>query len=533
MAGNCISLKGSKACPAFSNAAILTSPENLVKFSFLSFVSNTQEFDEHLFSYSNSEYVKMKYQQVIGCSDINLSDTSSLYARYTLSVICNGIVQSSAACGNSPPLCAESCAQYATSEQLIAVNPELCGTPRDGYMDQIRADFTVCSNPKDALTDTCISGDENEPNECGFAQNILGLCSFCKGSTTNSTDSCCLAADVENRCEGLTLPSVGPLPPLFPSPTSSPHPSDPAAVSGNGLSGGQIAGAVVGSVAGFAILAALGALLFICLRRRREQTRAPVLNQPSPPRSSRTPMQYAPGSRNGAYEVLPGSRVARMSALQASSHDGSPPRTAGGIAAVTPSLAKYHDSSDSDAYGESPARSKRGPPVTGKRNGSLSSASVLAGNSETASPRSGSGGHYSSPEGMASGQSEQLPYFRDYYSQDDIHPNDKVTVLWAYQPRAGDEFELDRGDMLKVVGIWDDGWATGVKLNERAEDYEISHNPQRDSGVSNGSGRRGSSPPPTGEIKAFPLVCVCLPEHWRKTIDGDLSAETHGDSFNP
>ncbi|KKZ60116.1 hypothetical protein EMCG_05141 [[Emmonsia] crescens] len=529
MAANCIPLKESKACPAFSNAAVSMSPENVGRFSFLSFVSNTKDFDERLFAYANGEYVKMKYQQVLGCSNINLSNTSSLYARYTLSVICNGIVQSSAACGSSPPLCAESCAQYATSEQLIAVNPELCGSPRDGYMNEIRADFTVCSNPKDALTDTCIAGDENEPNECGFAQNLLGLCSFCQGSTANSTDSCCHAADVTNRCDGLILPSVGPLPPLFPTPTSRPQPSDPAAM-GNGLSGGQIAGVVVGSVAGLGMLAAFGALLFICLRRRRAQTQSPVLNQPSPPRSTKTPMQYVPGSRNGAYEVLPGSRVARMSALQANSHDGSPPRGAGGIAAVTPGLTKYHDSSDSDAYGESPARSKRGPPVTGKRNGSLSSASVLAGNSDTASPRSGSGGQFSSPEGMASGQSEQLPYFRDYYSQDDIHPNDKVAVLWAYQPRAGDEFELDRGDMLKVVGIWDDGWATGVRLNDRAEDHEMIHNSQRDSGVSNGSGRRGSSPPPTGEIKAFPLVCVCLPEHWRKTIDGDVSAETHDDS---
>jgi len=38
-----------------------------------------------------------------------------------------------------------------------------------------------------------------------------------------------------------------------------------------------------------------------------------------------------------------------------------------------------------------------------------------------------------------------------------MHPGDKVAVLWAYAPRAPDEFELDRGDMIKIVGIWDDG----------------------------------------------------------------------------
>jgi hypothetical protein len=136
---------------------------------------------------------------------------------------------------------------------------------------------------------------------------------------------------------------------------------------------------------------------------------------------------------------------------------------------------------------------------------------------------------------LASQQSEQLPFFKDYYSQDEIHPGDKVAVLWAYQPRAADEFILERGDMLKVVGIWDDGWATGVLVEERAEEWELKRG-QRDSGVSNASGTlrtegnsarvRDQSPPVSGEIKAFPLVCVCLPEVWRKTIEGDGSEET-------
>jgi hypothetical protein len=164
-----------------------------------------------------------------------------------------------------------------------------------------------------------------------------------------------------------------------------------------------------------------------------------------------------------------------------------------------------------------------------RRNGSLSSNSVLAG--EDAQSPSTAG--MSSPQGMASQQSEQLPFFKDYYSQDDIHPGDRVAVLWAYQPRAGDEFSLDRGDMLKIVGIWDDGWATGILVDERVEQWEARRQAQRDSGVSNTSGRvHDNSPPVSGEIKAFPLVCVCLPEHWARTIEGDGSTET-GSSGNP
>ena len=241
------------------------------------------------------------------------------------------------------------------------------------------------------------------------------------------------------------------------------------------------------------------------------------------------------------YGPQPGGRVARMSALEGNSSDspsyGNP--VIGG--AVGGSRRRYGDSSESEAYGEAPD-SRRGQPrpTAGKRNGSLSSQSALG--AYPSSPNTE--GQLSSPEGgVASGQSEQLPFFKDYYSEDEIHPNDKVATLWAYQPRASDEFELERGDMLKVVGIWDDGWATGVRINERAEDYDAKHKAQRDSGVSNGSGMGGESPPPT-DLKAFPvsiakspgsfsenkliqeqLVCVCLPEYWRQTIEGDDSSD--------
>lgn len=167
--------------------------------------------------------------------------------------------------------------------------------------------------------------------------------------------------------------------------------------------------------------------------------------------------------------------------------------------------------------------------MTSRRNGSLSSGSILIGD-DPQSPTSAGG---MSLGGVASQQSEQLPFFKDYYSQDDIRPGDRVAVLWAYQPRAVDEFALERGHMLKVVGIWDDGWATGVMVDEMADEWEARRQAQRDSGVSHTSGRmRETSPPASGEIKAFPLVCVCLPEHWRKTIEGDGSTEA-GSSAHP
>ncbi|KAL8713018.1 MAG: hypothetical protein Q9220_002878 [cf. Caloplaca sp. 1 TL-2023] len=305
------------------------------------------------------------------------------------------------------------------------------------------------------------------------------------------------------------------MPPLFPSSTGTSMPSSSgssqAAAQGgsdhHGLSGGQIAGIVVGSVFGALLILAL--VLLCCTgmlgRWRKRHQRQSVFNQPSPPRKGGSSMAYAApiGSQGPlpASEAQTGGRVARMAALTGSSSTSPSYNNA----MATASGRRYGDTSESEGYGETPESRRGGQPATSKRNGSLSSQSMLGGLDDHSSPNSGSGGQYSSPEGVASGQSEQLEAFKDYYSQDDIHPGNAVATLWAYQPRAGDEFELERGDMLKVVGIWDDGWATGVRLGERVEAYEARRKLQRDSGVSNGSMPRGESPSPSGEVKAFPV----------------------------
>lgn len=284
---------------------------------------------------------------------------------------------------------------------------------------------------------------------------------------------------------------------LFPSSTSSSTPSSTggaAAGSKSGLGGGAIAGIVIGSLLGVAVLLALIVGCCIFLRRKRDSQAGSMLNQPSPVRQgpSAAPMSYASSTRNAPPDVLPaGARVHHMAALEGSLRDEhSSPIGPGGY---------VHSSS---GYDDSPNSGRSlGAGVLPKREASLSD--------NESSPKTGES--FSSPDGMNSGHSEQMSHFKDYYSQDDVRPGDLVTTLWAYQPRANDEWELDRGDMLKVVGIWDDGWATGVKLRERAEDWEARRSTNRDSGVSNGSSRAvmaGSNSESTesdGEIKAFPV----------------------------
>ncbi|TID21735.1 SH3 domain-containing protein [Venturia nashicola] len=520
MASNCISLRGSTACPAFNASSISTSATTVGFFPFLRYVSNTATFDTQFQLYISTEYATQKYQNLLGCSRVNLTDTTDLYARYTSTVLCNSIVQNSLqACsltGNAArPVCAETCATFATSEESIAAS-SLCGTPSNNALSQIRADFTTCALPNDSLGPNCISGVQNEPNNCGFSSNLPSLCSYCAASSPNSTDSCCVNSRTESRCSNVRLPTAtSSLGNLFPSSTSRSTSTPQGGTAGGskkGLSGGALAGIIVGSILGAILLSALVIGCCVFLRRKKNSQAGSMLNQPSPLRQGpvAAPMSYASSTRNVPPDILPaGARVHHMAALEGSSREEhSSPIGPGGY---------VHSSS---GYGDSPDSGRSRGLVAGvlpKRQASLSD--------NESSPKTR--GSFSSPDGMNSGHSEQMSHFKDYYSQDDVRPGDLVTTLWAYQPRANDEWELDRGDMLKVVGIWDDGWATGVKLRERAEDWEARRSSNRDSGVSNGSSRAvmaGSNAESTesnGEIKAFPLVCVCLPQHWRKTIEGD------------
>ncbi|KAJ5741391.1 hypothetical protein N7533_010800 [Penicillium manginii] len=528
MANSCLSLSESTACPAWSSASVSTNSSQYADFPWLENVSNLTSFDQSLSDYVQGTYVTSHFSQVLGCEGLNSSAMNDYYSQYTTSVICSSLIQSSKSdCdlsdSKSEPLCAESCALWATSEQEIMVNTNLCSGTDEDYMKQIRADFTVCSSPSDSLSGSCIKGSDNESKNCGFSSNTIGLCTYCASSSPNSTDTCCVSANATSRCEGVSIPAA--------TVTLQPIVTTSAAAGANnsnkGLSGGAIAGIVIGSVVAAAILAALAALLCIRTRRRKQSQTDAALNQPNPQRKGGSPSMHQADSPTN-INMVPGGRVTRMSALrEMPSSSPANSRTSRSMFGGGGTKGPYSDTSDSDAMGASPgamSRSRSIPPVTGKRHGSLSSSSALAGLESDSSPRSGTVNTYSSPEAVTSGQSEQLSYFRDYYSQDEIHPGDKVAALWAYSARAGDEFELDRGEMLKVIGIWDDGWATGVRIHERAEDYDI-HREQRDSGVSSGSQRPGPSPAPSGEIKAFPLVCICLPQHWRKIIEGGISED--------
>lgn len=283
-----------------------------------------------------------------------------------------------------------------------------------------------------------------------------GLCLYCADSSAESTDTCCYNANAEAICQDVALPTISNLPPIATATVTSAANAtkeESKEEDDSGLTGGVIAGITVGALAGVCLFALLG----FCFWRRKKQGTVTTY-QRNFPRSPPSMTFTTVGPATGNYETLSGGRVARMSALTAASsrEPASPPH----VMLSHPGSAMHNSSSSDFGLEGSPAtrRSNYSPqqrnlhPAPRARNTSLSSASILV---DPSSPLSGT--DTGSPNFIGNTQSEQLPYFKDYYSNDDIHTGDRVSTLWAYAPRAPDEFELERGDMIKIVGIWDDG----------------------------------------------------------------------------
>jgi hypothetical protein len=70
----------------------------------------------------------------------------------------------------------------------------------------------------------------------------------------------------------------------------------------------------------------------------------------------------------------------------------------------------------------------------------------------------------------ADDQPRFLLHFRDDNSKEFLHTNSRVSVLWPCKPRETNEVTLDRGEMLQILRTYDDKWAGGYRLGERAEE---------------------------------------------------------------
>lgn len=95
----------------------------IVYSPFLADVTSAATFDTQLQQYITGDYAQLHFQQLIGCSAYDASNTTNYYARYTTSVLCNAIVQNSITpCGltgtAARPLCADACVSKPICTQI-------------------------------------------------------------------------------------------------------------------------------------------------------------------------------------------------------------------------------------------------------------------------------------------------------------------------------------------------------------------------------------------------------------------------------
>ncbi|TVY41176.1 hypothetical protein LOCC1_G005978 [Lachnellula occidentalis] len=326
----------STECSAFSPFSISKNNDLVGLYPFLQHVNDAITFDAELSAYINTTYVQSKYQTLFGCENITTTNTTDLYARYTTSIICNGIIQNSKdpcnlSATESRPVCADTCADQALSESVITSDSALCSNPSNYTDTQIRADFTNCALPADSLQNgDCVLGSANEPNNCGFGDSTLGLCSYC---SRYKDDTCCTSSQAGSKCANVAIPtSISTI--SLPTATSSTQSGQASATttlsgaaanrssksSSGGLSATTIGLIVVGSVVGLVLLG-LVVFLACCLCRRRKRQNEAAFGAVHEKKAVESLSDLSSGTKTPSitqgptsdYTVLPGGRIARKS----------------------------------------------------------------------------------------------------------------------------------------------------------------------------------------------------------------------------
>lgn len=143
-----------------------------------------------------------------------------------------------------------------------------------------------------------------------------------------------------------------------------------------------------------------------------------------------------------------------------------------------------------------------------------------------------------SPGGTELSEAASVSVIADHYSTNAIVQQSDVVALWSYTPRLADEMALERGDVVRIENLYDDGWGLGRKLKTKIWDLPEERSTERDSGIgtshraSSSTTYRGSTEgrPETsdkgkekeiaenGSVKAFPMVCVCHRDAWAEVL---------------
>ncbi|CAI2165019.1 7303_t:CDS:2 [Funneliformis geosporum] len=489
----CLPLTNTVTCSAFSqysisSASSLTSPLSQdskgaifdTTFNWLLEAENITRFDELLLNYVNTQYIKWRYKEdtnfssdVKECSEVTPSISSiTTYARYTLTTICAYLVQQpqSRLCNandtlqNERILCKQTCLDHYDSLQDIAHSPNVCinGTTSDIDKRFENLNKWCTFNTDNETTTNCVSGEENEPNNCGFKDDTRGLCSYCKDRDTNS---CC--SNIQ-QCP-YNLPSVSDSSPIIPiSPNSSDISASGMATSLNGKSS-RLA-LILGTLAGGCLI--LGLIVFCCVKKRRGTSDRRRVSFFATPYFYFRPPNVVGDGNDGAEMIgrysnsiaTPNtpSNAGTGSFLSNISTEGVALATSGAAIGANNNshyngIYNINAGSDSLRRGGSNLNvnnssnpnvnlkiSTQSSPITGTTNSSSTSVQLVPPPPHSDSIDLGSGG-----------ESEEEANI--------------VVVVFPYSAQLPDELELSLNDIIEVKQKFDDGWAVGINRNTDKE----------------------------------------------------------------
>ncbi|KAI8977237.1 hypothetical protein BDF20DRAFT_906383 [Mycotypha africana] len=169
---NCVSLRRSKVCTAFSQFYIGL-PGLEYDYPFLINTTTIEEFDQRLLDYADST---SDYLFPLGCLSSNYNPTVP-YARYSLTRLCAGMIQNptySLPCNyenalSPPPLCKTTCVQWVNSIESITASHRVCSdtSQRNNTLNSFQDQCETWAGYNGTIAENCISGVANEPYSCG------------------------------------------------------------------------------------------------------------------------------------------------------------------------------------------------------------------------------------------------------------------------------------------------------------------------------------------------------------------------------
>ncbi|KTW26673.1 hypothetical protein T552_02682 [Pneumocystis carinii B80] len=555
--GKCISLSGSKSCPSFNTSSISTIANNTLYSPFLSLVSNVNEFDEQLESYIANHYTKDKYGNFYGCSMEDISDTHKFYARFTKTILCASVIQESiVACNltaaNSRPVCADTCAEWTSSEASI-LQHYCTNRTLENDLSLIRFDFSVCTSPSASFSLECIKGKSNEPQSCGFGTNILELCQYCNSSFSNSIDTCCALSNL-SHCASLnysiSVPSLTDLIPTFTTSTtsntisSSSLPTIPINKQEKNnaakLSQKTISFIIILSIVIIIIILSLLILLIILSFNKRRKIRNTMskLNAKQPfieedpykrnylslfrteNNSNTLNHSTIPIQRNYDYfnrAIITSTSEKELPSINNQNKQFKSYKNSYNIANSNKNQKLYQNTTPSLKFDSYKSLNHNTSQIT--ENNSESINTITLKNSKSRPTSS-----------IEQDRVAILPIvmsMKDYYSDHQITRNTEVVALYIYEPKMPDEMILERGDIIHVVSVWDDGWCSGIKIG-KLDNFNTKNAFKNNIKCLQSTSKNISKLETEIQIdeltiKAFPLVCVCHKDSWKDVIESDIS----------